>query len=183
MDSFRLETPRLALRPWRAADRAQFGALFNTPGMTRYLGGVASEAAVDALLERRVADHARDGICYWAVEWRDTGRLVASCGLGIARNYPGTPVYGMLEAGWRVAEARQGQGIAREAMRAALDWGWRHRGEDRIGSWARPDNLPSFALIRALGFERRAGLDFIRPATMEPCQVHVLERPMVLARA
>jgi RimJ/RimL family protein N-acetyltransferase len=183
MAEFRIETARLVLREWSADDRKAFAAAFNTPAVTRFLGGVMSEAAVGALLEKRLADQARDGVCYWAAECRDTGALVASCGVRIARNYPGTPVYGMLEAGWRVAEAWQGRGIAREAMRAALAWAWQHRPEERIGSWTRPENLPSLALMRSLGFERRPALDFIRPETMEPCLVHVLERPMVLAPA
>jgi RimJ/RimL family protein N-acetyltransferase len=181
MGEFRLETARLRLRSWRDDDHAGFAAAFNTPAVTRFLGGVMGEAAVDALFEKRLADQQRDGICYWAVEWRATDALVASCGVRIARNYPGTPVHGMLEAGWRVAGAWQERGISREAMRAALGWVWDNRVEDRIGTWTRPDNLPSLALMRSLGFERRAALDFIRPRTMEPCLVHVLGRPMMLA--
>ena len=105
-----IETGRLRLRPWSDADRTAFAALVNTPAMTARLGGLRTQAQIDAMIDRRLNDQARHGCCYWAMELRDTGELVGSCGIRVADDYPGTPVLGLPEIGWRVDRAVLGQG-------------------------------------------------------------------------
>ena len=172
-----IETARLVMRPWREADRADFARLMNTPAMMAHMGGVQSASAVDALFDKRMTDQARDGLCYWATEWRETGELLGSCGLRVARNYADTPVYGAVEAGWRVVEAWWRRGVAREAMQAALAWGWSNRDMPFVLTWTIAANHASLAVMRTLGFHRAADLDFVRPETGEACLVHRLDRP------
>ena len=171
-----IATRRLRLTAWREADRAAFHALFNTPATMHHLGGVAPRAEFDLLFDKRLADQAETGLSYWAVERRDDGALVGSCGVRRARNYPGTPVSGMLEAGWRIGAAWWRRGFAAEAMEGALRWGWRHLLDDAIGAWTTTENTPSLALMRRLGFRRAQMLDFDRPHSGERCLVHLLAR-------
>jgi RimJ/RimL family protein N-acetyltransferase len=177
-----IETERLVLRPWTAADRPVLGALVNTPAMTAHLGGVRSEAEIDAMLERRMCDQARHGHCYWAAELRDGGALIGSCGIRKADDYPGAPVEGMPEIGWRVGELYWGQGFAREAAEASIAWGWAHLATDSIGAWTTAPNQASWGLMRRLGMERRADLDFHHPRYAVDDRtgamvVYLLERP------
>ncbi len=168
-----IETDRLVLRPWTAKDRPIFAHLMNTPGMMAHLGGVQPPAAIEALFDKRLADQARDGIGYWAVEWRKTGEMVGSC----AHNYPDTPVFGRIEAGWRIAEAWWRRGLAVEAMIAALDWGWANRAMPFVLAWTTEANRASLAVMGKLGFRRAPDWDFVRADTGMACMVHRLDRP------
>lgn len=167
-----IESARLILRPWKADDRAAFGALLNTPAMTARLGGLRSEAEVDGLFAKRLADYDRHGTCYWAVVSKADGGLLGSCGVRVADNYPDTPVAGVCEAGWRIGEAFWGQGLAKEAAAASIAWLRAVRGPARVFSWTTADNAASVGVMRALGMQRSAGHDFIRPGSGEACIVY-----------
>lgn len=177
-----IETPRLILRPCREDDKPTFAAILNTPRMMAELGGVKTREAIDALVDKRIADQARYGFSYWAVELRETGALVGTCGIRIANNYPGLPVQGMYEAGWRIAEHCWGKGFAQEAAEASLAWGWANTPAARIAAWTTAGNQRSWKLMARLGMRRRPDLDFIRsaPETGEQAVqmlVYAIERP------
>jgi RimJ/RimL family protein N-acetyltransferase len=177
-----IETHRLILRPWTLADRPALEVLVNTPAMTVHLGGVRPPTEIDSMLERRLSDQMRHGHCYWAAELRDDGTLIGSCGIRIADDYPGTPVAGMPEIGWRIGHLHWGKGFAREAAEASLAWGWANLVADTIGAWTTAPNVASWGLMRRLGMTRRADLDFHHPRypADDPTGamvVYLLERP------
>lgn len=177
-----IETARLRLRPCRESDKPIFAAILNTPAMMAELGGVRSRAAIDALVDKRIADQARHGFSYWAVECRETGALIGTCGVRIASNYPGTPVEGIHEMGWRIAEPYWGRGYATEAAQATLDWAWACLPIETIAAWATAGNRKSWRVMERLGMTRTPELDFIRPghAAEDPLgamMVYTVERP------
>ena len=171
-----IDTERLTLRPCRQSDKPLFATILNTPGMMAKLGGVRSSEQVDALIDKRMADQAQHGFSYWAVELRETGELIGTCGIRIASNYPGTPVQGWHEAGWRIAEAYWGRGYALEAARASLDWAWAHAHARFVAAWTMAENVASWRLMERLGMVRRADLDFQRGDDAEVLRVYVIER-------
>lgn len=178
----RIETERLVLRPCREDDKPAFATVLNTPAIMAQLGGVLSREGSDALVDKRIADQARHGFSYWAVELRDDGSLIGTAGVRIASNYPGAPVEGMYEAGWRIAETHWGRGYAIEAAQASLAWAWAHTDATEIGAWTTPGNRASRAVMERLGMIRRSELDFIRPGRSPedaPVEnvVYVIERP------
>ena len=85
-----------------------------------------------------MASQAQDGLSMWAVETKADGELAGICGLRRTRAYSGTPVDEELEIGWRIGERFWGQGIAREAAQASIDWGFANRPEPRISAWVHP---------------------------------------------
>lgn len=183
-----LTTRRLLLRPCRDADKPVFRAILNTPGMMAELGGVQEPAAIDALVDKRIRDQQAHGHSYWGVELRETGELIGSCGVRIADNYPGTPVDGLHEVGWRIAEHHWGKGYAQEAARASLDWTWENTGAQIIASFTTPDNRRSWRLMERLGMSRRPDLDFLNPRyapdhPLAPTIVYAAKRPEELADA
>lgn len=117
----------LRLRPFVAEDADAFAAVLNTPAMMAHLGGVKRRAEIDALVAKRIADQARDGFSYWAVETREESTLVGTCGVRLGTNYADTPVDGMHELGWRIGEAHWRRGFAREAVEATLRCVGQHR--------------------------------------------------------
>lgn len=177
-----VETERLRLRPWREADKPAFRAMVNTPAMMRFFGGVAEDAAIDALLDRQMADEARDGFSMGAVELLDGGTLTGVCGVRRQLTLTGTPVFGELEIGWRIGERWWGQGIAREAAAASLAWGFANTDAPRIAAWTCRENERSWGLMERLGMARRRELDFRHPlvAADDPhgaMIVYALDRP------
>jgi RimJ/RimL family protein N-acetyltransferase len=175
-----IETDRLVLRPWREEDRAAFVRIINTPAMMADFGGVRTAEQIDRLFDKRVADQERHGHSFWAVELRDHAELIGSCGVRVAHDYPGTPVDGMRELGWRIAEAHWRQGYAREAARAAIAWTWTNTDARELAAWTTPDNYRSWGLMERLGMTRRRDLGFIDPDGSNPgveLFVYMLERP------
>ncbi|UZK69705.1 GNAT family N-acetyltransferase [Sphingomonas sp. S1-29] len=156
-----IETERLRLRPWREADKPGFAAIINTPAMMAHFGGVQPRAKIDAIIDREIANQARDGHCMWAVETQG-GEVAGVCGVRCS-GYPGTPVPDVLEIGWRIGEAHWGQGIAREAAEASIAWAWANTQRTSIAAWTSAGNDRSWGLMRRLGMARRADLDFQHP--------------------
>lgn len=157
-----IETTRLLLRPWREADKPAFEAIVNTPAMMKHFGGVKPRAEIDPLLDQQMASQAQGGCSMWAVELRD-GTLAGICGVRWQTLYPGTPVFGELEAGWRIGERWWGQGVAREAAAASLAWAWANTDALRVAAWTSAANTRSWGLMERLGMRRHAELDFHHP--------------------
>lgn len=177
-----IETERLVLRPWREADKPAFHDLINTPAMMTHFGGVRPRADIDVLIDQQIASQAADGCSMWAVELHD-GTLAGICGVRCQRFYPGQiPVDGELEAGWRIGEAFWGQGVAREAAQASLDWVWANTDAPRVAAWTSASNTRSWGLMERLGMRRHAELDFWHPKVAQgdpdgAMIVYAIDRP------
>src|SRR5262245_37105698 len=126
-----LETSRLCLRPFTAADTVVHRHLYRDPEVTRYLGGgpfIGGE--VGRRSTRALAQFARHwrrhGFGVWAVVERASGRVVGQCGLNQLPDRADFEVLYALERGvWR-------RGLASEAAAAAVRYGFDVVGLDRI---------------------------------------------------
>src|ERR1043165_8738217 len=79
-----LETERLRIRRMTPADAPFLFELMNEPGWLQFIGDRGIRTLDDAaryLRERVLAMYERDGFSSFAVELRETGELVGSCGL------------------------------------------------------------------------------------------------------
>ncbi len=161
MAEFRIETDRLVLRGWRGADADPFLAMGQDPRVMEFLGPPMEREDIDAALDRQVNSQRRHGHCFWAIERRADGAFLGFCGLK-----PGpedTPLEGRIEIGWRLAHHAWGQGYAREAAQASLDWGFATLPADAIWAITVPGNVRSWGLMERLGMQRAAALDFDHP--------------------
>jgi RimJ/RimL family protein N-acetyltransferase len=157
-----IATKRLILRRWTDADRAQFHAMSNDPAVMEFLGPVQSATETDAAIDRLNAHLDDQGYTFWALERRADGAFLGFTGL--KPGPAGTPLFGKVEIGWRLASEFQGQGYALEAASASLDWGWTNLSEDEILAMTVAANVRSWGLMERLGFSRRPELDFGHPA-------------------
>ena len=155
------ETARLILRTWDFADRAEFTRLVNTPAVTRWLGGLQSEAEAEAAYDRLDSYQAEHGHTFWVVERKSDRALLGFCGLKRV-NAPGAgPITGDFEIGWRLREDAWGQGYAKEAAIKCLDLAFDRFAAPRVVAVTAEGNLPSQGLMIRLGMQRRADLDFV----------------------
>lgn len=173
-----LRTPRLVLRPWQDRDRAPFAVMNADPEVYRFLGNGLDQAGSDALIERCRTDMARRGYSWFAVEHRESRGFVGAVGLSTPRwSTPFTPC---VEIGWRLAPAFQHQGLAEEAAREVLRWGFEDLGFPQIVSFTVVDNERSWRLMERLGLSRLG--EFAHPALapedpLSPHVLYALDRP------
>src|SRR5437763_14430804 len=99
-----LETPRLKLRQWRAADLEPFASLNADPVVIEFLSRCLTRAESDEFAERVRSELAQRGWGLWAVEVREHGES----GGFVGRSEPasGRPFPPATEHGWR--RARRG---------------------------------------------------------------------------
>jgi RimJ/RimL family protein N-acetyltransferase len=177
-----IETARLILRNWREDDIEPFIRHTNTPAVMRWLGGVKSAAEHRTAFRDRIMRWQESGFTFWAVERKADGALLGFCGLKIADS-EGSPIEGMLEVGWRLREDAWGQGYAKEAAIASLDFAFERLGAERVISITFAPNEASWGLMERLGMTRRPELDYDddRFPTLNPTIVYEI-RPGQLVR-
>jgi 3-hydroxybutyryl-CoA dehydratase len=148
-----LESERLVIRPWSAADREDFAALARDPELMRYVhaGIPLSDAEIDEFLARQARQLAEHRVCMGAMVEKESGRIV-----GVAGIQPlGTT--GDLEIGWWVARDRWGRGYATEAGRAAMRHVLETLARPRVVAIIDPGNDRSVRVTERLGmrYDRR----------------------------
>ncbi|HEU4973832.1 MAG TPA: GNAT family N-acetyltransferase [Baekduia sp.] len=155
-DQQTVRTERLLLRRWTPADAEPLAAINADPRVMRFIGRGApiGPALSDALIARfeREWDARDHGI--WAVEELTApGELRGFCGLTVPMFLPA--VLPAVEVGWRLAPGAWGRGIATEAARAALAFGFERAGMREIIAIVHPDNDRSLRVCAKLGMTPR----------------------------
>jgi RimJ/RimL family protein N-acetyltransferase len=169
-----VETQRLRLRPWRAADDLPALAAVNADAeVMRWVAPNrplrADESA--ALLERVEAHWREHGYGLWAVEPRANGAgCIGFAGLAIPSFLP--EVLPAVEAGWRLDRAWWGRGLATEAARASIAYGFDTLGLRSVVSIIDAANERSLRVAEKLGMRR--GPDRLHPVTRR--RLRVMER-------
>ena len=154
-----LTTARLELWQPQIGDLADLFELTYAEETRRFLGSfLPSEMDSFNRLHRNAGSWALHGYGTFMVRLKGQGRIAANC--GIFRSYRGFgPDLGLddvPEAGWIVHQDYWGQGIAHEAMAAALAWFDDVHGQQRIACMIEQGHAASDALAGKLGFAEYA---------------------------
>jgi ribosomal-protein-alanine N-acetyltransferase len=168
-----LLTPRLRLRPWRDDDLEPFASMNGDPRVMEHFPSTLDRAASDAAA-RRLRDHFdQHGFGKAVVETRDGGAFVGV--VGLAWFTLDVPICPVVELGWRLPQAMWGKGYATEAARAAIDFGFRELGLERIVAFTVPRNERSWRVMERLGMTRSPADDFDHPliAPDSPLRRHI----------
>ena len=162
-------TERLRLRPFRPEDVDAGFALWSDPEVGRFTGGAhVTHEQSRALIASHLRNQLRHGFSLWAVEDRETGRLLGESGL--------QPLEGTgpeIEIGWAFAPGAWGNGYATEAAQAWLEHAFGTFDLDQVIAVIRPENLASHRVARRLGM-RPAGRRRVYGAEHD---IYVLARP------
>ncbi|HEX6218491.1 MAG TPA: GNAT family N-acetyltransferase [Sphingomicrobium sp.] len=153
----RLETGRLVLRGFTAADFDAYHATMQDPDVMRYLGAEPlNREEATRRMTLFTGFWALQGRGMWAVTLKDGGPTVGHVGLFDLRRDMQPSIEGMPEMGWIFDRSVHGQGIAYEACRAALDWHDSTYGAVEIPAIIAPANTASMKLAERLDFVRDA---------------------------
>jgi len=167
-------TPRLLLRRWREDDLEPLAAMNADPEVMRYIGdgSVRDRQQTATGLAQVEREWDERGYGLFAVEVRKTGRLAGWVGLAVPAFLP--EVLPAVEIGWRLGREYWGAGIATEAARVVLRFGFDDVGLDRIISIRHVDNRASGRVMEKLGlrFDRKT----VVPAHGQPVEVHAISR-------
>jgi len=147
-----LVTERLELWVPASADVAAMSAIVSDPRTARFLGGAGNKAEDFTRFCRNAGSWLLYGYGSFMVRWRGSADVIGNCGIfhswrGLGEDFDDSP-----EAGWILRHDVAGQGVAREAMEAALAWFAAEHGPQRIVCMIDPGNTPSLRLAERLGF-------------------------------
>lgn len=167
-----LTTPRLRLVPVAASDFDDVKALWSDGDFTRAIAA-REPLTVEEVWFRLLRDlghWSALGIGNWSLRLTQTGAYVGSVGVLDYRR-ESLPRIDAPELGWGVAPRFQGQGLAREAVEAALGWCDAVLKAPRTVCMIDPPNAPSLKLADRVGFRMR------EHGTYQDRPVIFLERP------
>jgi len=157
-----LETARLTLRRFTAADAEHLVALDSDPAVMRYLnGGVPTPCEVIErdILPRFLRSYTqRDGYGVWAADERSSGDF-----LGWFSFQPGER--DDISLGYRLRRAAWGKGLATEGARALIRRGFTELGAQRVIATTYQDNLASRRVME------KVGLRLVRAFRMTPADL------------
>jgi [ribosomal protein S5]-alanine N-acetyltransferase len=143
-----LETDRLFLREFVLNDLAPFFRMVSDPDVTRFIGVGAktAEAARTMLVERTMQDYRKHGYGRWATVLKSTGAVIGFTGLKYLDEF------GECDLGYRFFKEHWGQGLATEASRAVLAYGFDKLRLNQIAAFADIENKASVRVLEKLGF-------------------------------
>ena len=154
-----IRTERLLLRRWTDADRDAFAAMNADPAVMEHMQGLMTAEQSNDFVDRIQRHWEEHGWAQWAVEVPGVAPFVGYVGL-----WPADFVApGMVEVGWRLAQAHWGHGYATEGAREALRFGFEEVGLDEIVSFTVPANERSWRVMERIGLVRDPARDFDHP--------------------
>lgn len=151
-----IETPRLRLRGFRASDLDAQAAAMADPAMVVHLGG--SPFSREDTWRKILASPglwAMLGYGYWVIERRADGAYLGQVGFADFKRDMTPSIEGIPEMGWIMGAASQGQGLATEAVLAALAWADEALGRREIVAIVGHENAASIRVAEKGGFSLR----------------------------
>lgn len=167
-----VETARLVMTPVSLDDLPDVVALWREPDVYRHIGGQAfSEEDCWNRLLRDIGHWAAMGHGLWTVRMKATGTYAGVAGFADFRREMNPSFGDAPEGGWVMAPWTQRQGLASEAVGAALDWVEATLDPPRTVCMIAPDNQPSLRLADRFGYAPYAATRY------KGSEVILLERP------
>ncbi|QDV84510.1 GNAT family N-acetyltransferase [Stieleria magnilauensis] len=142
------ETKRLHHRAFTVDDAEAFFVLNSNPDVMRFTGELlvpSLEVAIEAIAG--YPDFDEVGYGRWACVLKKTQTVIGFCGLKYL------PDLDAVDLGYRFLPEFWGQGIATEACRANLEFGFRELRLDQIVGLVLPDNAASIRVLEKVGMQ------------------------------
>lgn len=148
-----LESERLLFRDHERSDLDAYCAMEADPEVRRYIGGAprsreGAERKFQGSLRRPTADR----LAMWATVYKPEGCYIGRCGVYPHFGPAGGVIAGEGSLGFYLARAYWGRGLATEAGRAFVDFGFHELGLSRIVTAVQVGNDASVRVLEKLGF-------------------------------
>lgn len=141
-----IETSRLLLRMFRLSDLDNLARIYADAEVMKYLSGHSlTREETAGWLDYFIRGWEQYGFGWWAVELKERGELIGHCGLQFIHVTSEVEVtYGLAKQYWRM-------GLASEAARACLRYGFEELKLGRIYALAEPENIGSHRVMERIG--------------------------------
>jgi RimJ/RimL family protein N-acetyltransferase len=156
-----LQTPRLILRRFTEADAGLILALSSDPEIVRYVHEptLKTEEQAKKILADIILPQYKNNLGRWAIHTKDDMDFIGWCGLKYR------PELDEIDLGYRLVQKAWGKGIATEAARHALDFGFKNLQLKLITGRAHIKNIASYKVLEKIG------MNFIGEGTVDDCPV------------
>lgn len=148
-----IETQRAILRAHRMGDFDAYATMWADPAVTRFIGGkprTREESWMRFL--RHAGLWSLLGYGFWAIEEKATGRFVGEAGFHDLKRDMEPSIEGIPEAGWALAPAVHGAGLATEIVSRVHVWGDETFGRAKTVCIIDPENTASQNVARKCGY-------------------------------
>lgn len=174
--SFRIETPRLVVRPWEAGDRPAFERFVADAEMMRYIsGGRAWDTArIDAWLARQARNLAQHDCCMGVAVLKQSGGTIGVGGIQPLEQA------GVFELGWWIWRDYWNRGLATEMARGFVAYAFEVMNLPQVVAEIDPPNLASIRVAEKLGMRHEGIRNAHELAERNPdieVVYYVLEQP------
>ena len=149
-----LRTDRLVLRPLQESDAEDLFRIFSDVQVMRYWSTLpwTSDAPARTMIARDLAQTTKDHLRLGIQPIAHTG-LIGTCTL-----FSINATSRRAEVGYGLSSSSWGRGYMNEALRALLDYGFRHLDLNRIEADIDPRNAASARTLERLGFSKEGTL-------------------------
>lgn len=150
-----IETARLQLRQFTPGDLDPLARIYRDPEVMRFIrNGVRTRARTRSVLEAMMKRWRDYRIGEWAVMDKETEALIGSCGFVDIGDKSSAQI------GYLLDRPYWGKGIATEAARACLRYGFEYLKFEMIEAGALKENLGSRRVIEKIGMQPKANSYF-----------------------
>jgi RimJ/RimL family protein N-acetyltransferase len=154
LDSLRLETPRLILRPLRMEDFDAWATMHSDEVTMKYIGGPQPRATAWRSFMCMCGAWSMTGIAMFSVLEKSSGKWVGRLGPWFPEGWPEH------EVGWGIMREHWGKGYASEGAAAAMDYAF-----DVLG-WSELIHCIEESNVASQGVAKRLGSQLLRRVTM-----------------
>ncbi len=167
-----IETPRLILRDWTAADHNQFIKLNQDMEVMEFFPSTLTKEETASQIVRIDNHFKQYGYGLFAIERKDSSQFIGFTGF----SHPGFESYftPCVEIGWRLSKANWNKGFATEATKACLVYGFSKLGFEEVYSFTSVHNLRSEQVMIKAGMTKRGFFDHPAVANGSVLKQHVL---------
>lgn len=144
-----IETERLILRPFDpVGDVVAFQRIYGDPITMEHMNGAKTPDASRISVERKASKWDSQGFGLWCLINKADGQAIGHCGLDMLE-----PL-GEVECAYLIDRPHWGRGLATEAVKASLRFGFQHLRLDHIIAISEPENPASMAVMARAGMRR-----------------------------
>lgn len=149
-----IETPRLILRPLEISDAEAMFAMDSNPTVHQYLWQNPSKDISETIqiIEFVQKQYEENGIGRFATILKETGEFVGWTGIKFINDHVENGNTNFYDYGYRLNEKFWNKGIATEASRAWLDFGFNQMNIQEMNAYTHAKNGASNHVLNKVGF-------------------------------
>lgn len=145
---FEIETDRLILRQFTLQDIDRLYQFYKNPEVMKYVGkGIITRAETEMKILTMISHWQKYNFGMWAVVDKSDNKMIGRCGLCFLDNTQ------EIELGYILDQAHWHQGLATEASKASLRYGFEQLKLEKIVAIAIPENIASRRVMEKVGMK------------------------------